>query len=468
MPKNDIGGFFVSLGLNVDKNSFVDGTKQVDAVSTSLNKLIGTAKNVAVVVAALKGINGVINQSSESLNKLNQADIIGSSAEKLNVWRAAAKIAGADANGLLGSISKLANVMNHLTIDGSGLEAYSKQLAELSMGVDQLIGLDPADAMQKIFEVAQSKLDGTDETKLRMTTIIGDILGDAGQELFVTLARNNQSISSWLTGAAATQYQTNEGMEGAAKFREEISKLGETASSIKKAIGDNLATVLYDPVKSINKWFTENKQTIQNGIKNISDGTQKLVDGIGKWWDNHGDEVLDKFNMIISLMSSIFGWMTSEKGRGLFKGIKEQMSISLNASKEIITALFSGYGYEIPNIIQDGLSGMWDSIVETAGTVTGSMKDGILRPDGTITQVAPDDWVFAARNVGDLARAFVPQGMTQTAGSVEFSIVQNFTISGSKDLPQVLKQQAYNGTQEGLMAAMAQSSKRLQLMTGTL
>ena len=95
------------------------------------------------------------------------------------------------------------------------------------------------------------------------------------------------------------------------------------------------------------------------------------------------------------------------------------------------------------------------------------MQDGIMRPDGTITQVAPDDWVFAARNVGDLARAFIPQTPTATAGNMEFSIVQNFTINGSSDLPQVLRQQAYQGTQEGLMQIMAQSSQRLQLMSGT-
>ena len=91
-----------------------------------------------------------------------------------------------------------------------------------------------------------------------------------------------------------------------------------------------------------------------------------------------------------------------------------------------------------------------------------------MRPDGTVTKVAPDDWVFAARNLGDLARAFIPpMPTTAQSGNMEFSIVQNFTINGSSDLPQVIRQQAYNGTQEGLMNIMAQSSQRLQLMSGT-
>jgi hypothetical protein len=95
------------------------------------------------------------------------------------------------------------------------------------------------------------------------------------------------------------------------------------------------------------------------------------------------------------------------------------------------------------------------------------LKDGIMRPDGTVTQVAPDDWVFAARNLGDLARAFIPQNYTAAPSSIEYVINQTFNINGGNDMPQVLRQQAYRGTQEGLLEIMNQSSQRMQLMSGT-
>ena len=50
MPKNDIGGFFVSLGLALDKASFETGNRYIDGVTNGLNKLIGTARNAAVVL----------------------------------------------------------------------------------------------------------------------------------------------------------------------------------------------------------------------------------------------------------------------------------------------------------------------------------------------------------------------------------------------------------------------------------
>lgn len=465
MPKNDIGGFFVSLGLDVDKNSFENGQKSVDSVSVSLNKLIGTARNAAVVMAAYKGIAGAVDQSKESLDNLNQADIFGSSAEKLNIWRAAAKIAGADANSLIGSIGKLANVMNHLTIDGSGLEAYSEQLGKLELGIDQLEGMDPADAMQKIFEAAQAKLDGSDEMKLQMTTIIGDILGDAGQELFVTLARNNQSIGSWLTGAATTQYQTNEGMEQSANFAQEVTKIKETVSSIKKAIGDNLAGVLYTPVKNINTWFTDHKTSIQSAIDKIGEKTQSLVTKIGDWWEQNGDKIKETLEEIEAGVALIFGWLQSEKGKGVLGGIFKFGKDSASTTIDVLKMAFAGNMQGAGMRFLQGYSDLWDDSKQILG-----LQDGIIRPDGTVTQVAPDDWVFAARNVSDLARAFVPQGaMAATNMNQEYTINQTFNIQGGgNDIPAVIKQQAYRGTQSALQEAMEQSSRRMQLMSGTL
>lgn len=485
MAKTDVGDFRLKLILDADKNSFDAGQKLVGGMTDSFNQLIGVARNAAVVIAAQKAITGAINQSNESLNKIHQADIIGTSAENLNMWRAAAKIAGADANGLINSMSRLANVMNHITIDGSGLEAYSTQLAELGLGINDLLDLDPSKAMEKIFETAQRKLDGTDKTKLRMTTIIGDILGDAGQELFVELTRNNQSIASWLAGASATQYQTNEGMEASAKFATEVNKLAATAESIKNSIGDELAKALTEPAKKLNEWLGKNDGDIKSVIEKIGTGTEKIVTKVADWWGTHGDEILSVLQGIFGVTNFILGKLVNNKvmkkltdyyydsmgstGDALINAIetlKNGGTVTeavmdfiqdgiIAAPYRFFTGLFSKNSYNPTSAPKEDFGNWWE------------MNDGIMRPDGTITKVAPDDWVFAARNVSDLAKAFMPAGMATGGGNVEYSIVQNFTVTGATDIPQVIKQQAYRGTQEGLLALMDQSSRRLQMMSGT-
>ena len=455
MAKNDIGGFFVSLGLNPDKNSFETGSKLIDGVTTGLNKLIGTARNAAVVLTGTAVASGVLATQS-----VHTADLIGTSAEKLNVWRAAAKIAGADANGLVGSISKLSNVMNHMTIDGSGLEAYAKQLGYLGISIQDLMAMDPADAMETILATAQGKLDGTNETKMRTTTIVEDLLGDAGAQLFVELTRTNQSIADFLSGAEATQYQTDEGMNAAADFNREIQTLRVTTESISKSVGNKIAESLIGPAKTLNTWLTDHKTDISNGIDKIGVATEKLVSKIGDWWEKNGDTMLSVLESILGGISAIFAWTVSEKGKGFFGGIKQQAEAAIGAVKDISKSLYYGDGQTL-QIIQDRGAQFFDGVKSMFG-----IEDGIIRPDGRVTKIAPDDWVFAARDVSDLAKAFVPQGMTVSAPA-EYSIVQNFTITGSNDIPQVIKQQAYRGTQEGLMAVMEQSSKRLQMMSGT-
>lgn len=109
-----------------------------------------------------------------------------------------------------------------------------------------------------------------------------------------------------------------------------------------------------------------------------------------------------------------------------------------------------------------------DKLAEAAalfGAPKPKVQDGIMRPDGRVTQVAPDDWVFAARNIGDLAKMFIPQSAsTTTYGGSSYTINQTLNIQGAP-FAQAAKRAAYEGTSQALRA-LSDSSKRLQLMPG--
>ena len=466
MPKNDIGGFFVSLGLNPDKNSFETGTKLIDAVSTSLNKLIGTARNAAVVLAGTAVATGAV----ESAN-YKTATKIGLTTEKLNELKAAAKIAGVNADSLVGSVSKLANVMTRMTIDGSGLEAFSKQLGELGLisdevDIEKLLGLDPDELMKEVIRKAQDAIAGG-ENRTRVTQIVADILGDAGADFFVELDRQGKSIDQFMAGARSTQLTTNEDANNGANFISAVNELKVRTESIAALLGDKLGEKMTKYVYGINDWLDKNGSSIKTWVSKIADTTDKVIGAsvkiIGDWWEQHGNEVTGFFATLAQEVAILIGWLTSEKGKSVVGGLKKQASAAWETSKEIVKSAWNGNFSAIPDIYLNGLDDMWDGIKQTLG-----IEDGIIRPDGKVTPIAPDDWVIAARDLGDLAKAFVPQNVSAGTQVAEYSIVQNFTINGGSDLPQVLRQQAYNGTQEGLLAVMNQSSRRLQLMSGTL
>ena len=123
MSSNDIGGFFVSLGLKTDKNSFKSGVTAIDAVSAGFSKLIGIARNAAVVLATT-----AVASSKVASEEYRTAELIGISTTALDKWKAAASNAGVSSNGLIGSMGKLADIVHGLSFGGEGFEQYANQL----------------------------------------------------------------------------------------------------------------------------------------------------------------------------------------------------------------------------------------------------------------------------------------------------------------------------------------------------
>ncbi len=513
MPKNDIGGFFVHLGVDVDKDGFEKGNKLVDGISDSFNKLIGTARSAMVVLASWKTAQDIAATGALENQIYMDSEAMGIEVEALNEWIASAKIAGVSSDGLVGSMGRLANVLNHITIDGSGIEAYAAQLGKLRLGIEDLEKLnDPAkayeliiataqeraaEAQQKIVEArnalelnpgdrkAKKDLIEAQKEKQRITVIVGDILGNAGQEYFIKLQNRRLSVSDALQEAGKTQFTDAQDTQKGMNFLTEWNTLGEELKSLKRLLGDEAAGIATPYLKELNEWIQENGGEIKSAIKTISDKTANIiatgVEKIGIWWDTNGNDVLKTLNTISLLVTGIatkvldFG--KSKKGEAIKDYLVESYASVLPSTLNILKTAWEGgdlFGALLQGFDDIIVNPNLDLIKSFAGkndkgdASNRKMKDGIMRPDGTITQVAPDDWVIAARNLGDVAAAFIPrlQQPAQVSGG-EYTINQTFNINGGNDMPQVIRQQAYNGTQAGLLELMDQSSRRLQLMSGT-
>lgn len=98
------------------------------------------------------------------------------------------------------------------------------------------------------------------------------------------------------------------------------------------------------------------------------------------------------------------------------------------------------------------------------------INDGIIRPDGRTIGISPDDWVFAAKNVEDIASAFVPHGMTANNSMnapASYVINQSFTVNGGSATPQAVRTEAYRGTAAALQNNLKNAARIMQLMPGT-
>lgn len=500
--KTDLGGIFFKLGLDLDKNSFESGNKQINNASESMNKLIGTARNAAVALVSIKTIGKLGTLADAESSAYKTAEALGITTDSLNEWKAAAKIAGVDANSLVGSMGRLGNVLSHIEIDGSGLDEYSKKLQKLGMGITDLQDasgewLSADSAFEKVIAKAQSDYAkaSTDKEKLKITTIVGDILGSAGQDFFIALQNMGVSIADFKAGAGGTVWTNAQNNKDAMAFSKEWNTLQQNLSQIGALFGDNVAKELTQSVKDINEWLSVNGESIKQSLDTLA---KHIGTGVGVGTASAGaasaifkymkakpgskeqQEAIADLQKAGSRMESndVLGPLyTFLMGQEEEKRRKEQAKIDRENIKGRLEGLKSRKEYttkgkldynKVPGRIQSEMT----QYIELGGSSSDfinmpKIKDGIIKPNGQVTQVAPDDWVFAARNIGDLAKAFIPQSASAHAGNMEFSIVQNFTISGSSDLPQVLRQQAYQGTQDGLMQIMEQSSQRLQMMSGT-
>ena len=496
MPRNSIGDFYVTIAAEVDKNSFETSNKLVDDVGNSFNKLTGSARNAANVLGNITLQQTQVGGASYDLStKLDVAS------EALDLWRATARLTTGDANALDNALAKLSDVKLHLHYDGRGLRELQTQLDKISLSYSKLENLSADEQMEYILEHARKLVTDKGEDKATIAAYVKDILGPGAQQTFLKIIESGMTVPKYMeTEAKPKILTTAEDNKVSAEFQKELRELQLEIDATKKLLGADIAKLLTPQLKRLNDWYDAHGEEIKTAMEALAgalaNATEKLFGGgkavldaggaikaineyrkskpgtperaaaIGKlreyekafannpatkWLSDFVDSIYEKSTRDKILgedINAIYGWY-KEANKGKKK--KDQTPLKYSDLNE-------GQKGVVDEYINMGGQGHKDFI---------EMNDGIIRPDGTVTKLAPDDWVFAARNIGDMARAFIPQSNNTLSAPSEYSIVQNFTINGGNDMPQVLRQEAYRGTQEGLLEMMDAASRRLQLMSGT-
>ena len=509
MPKNSIGDFFVTIASVIDKASFETSNRLVDGLGNSFNKLIGSAANAANTLAQTTLDTAKVG---DSVQKLSAAWDI--STESINLWRATAKIATTDAKSLDNALSKLSDVQNSMR-NGAGFDAFSEGLSMLAMSYDDLDGLDIDKQLETILNHALKLNITGDIATTDIALQLENLLGQGARETFLKLVAGGfKDVASYQNEKVTSRiFTSNEDYLNLEKFQEQVNIFDQSIDSLKTLFGSTLAKNLTDPLSNLNDWLVahgddialamdklgtaigkiigntidfindeETQETIGelvDGAKDVFEGSKKIIEGVGKGnAKEFGEGVIQTLGGAGNAIEAVIP-------------IDEQKVNAINqASAELAKQQgFDSYGeYLIAHPImgnftkinfddlspelQTSINKIRETAPEFMPAIVGTrkqknIKDGIISPTGQVTQVAPDDWVFAARNIGDMARAFIPQNYNSVSAPSEYSIVQNFTINGGNDMPQVLRQQAYQGTQDAMLQMLEQSARRLQLMSGT-
>lgn len=597
-------GFFYDVKAIVDKNSFAEGIRELQKLEQTSKKLITGIAGVAASVISSATIAGEV-----ATQELKVAKAIGTSTEALSSWKIAANVAGASASGLIGQLTSLENKMQHMKT-GVVDTNLAKNLGMLGVGYSDFANMDSEDRMRTVFHQA----DQMEDQKLA-ATLVGDILGQAGQDYYLSLQMSGKSIEEQLLEAKKLNFVSEQNRKEAAIFSSEIRSVKEAGKSITMLFGTEIAKALTPTVRTVKNYLISNRDAIRRGVAGFAEQTVavfnmiagaivKVTPIVTGLIDKFGglDKIIVKVGLgfaslklvqfaggirsIISSINLLKAGLGGLATGGLFlvledllyhfmgggslifdvlipklQELKDELGIDLDFNKiaegikKIADALKEFGGTAVKNsitlvkdlfqVFKDLITGNWDklgedmrkyladwktgleeifntkgvkdafdagfnSVVEAGGSKTaavaegttsalekvpilgsvykwardtalditgtreqyenGKIKDGIITPGGRVTSVSPDDWVFAVKNIEDLAGAFMPAGVSTTNNNMtapaNYVINQSFSIGNGVRASDV-KTQAYRGTAEALQANLSNASRIMQLMPGT-
>ncbi len=640
MANNNIGGFFVTLGMKVDE-SFKKGEQ-------ALSNFIGTGTKTAAALIGISKVAGTVENTN-----LKLAKAIGISGSELKAWQDSASKAGVNAGALTSSMAALQDKMQRMKYEGIDTNLAEK-LGMLGIGYGDFEQMDATQRIKTVFEGAE-RLDDLGVA----AALVGDTLGSAAREYYDYLALSGRKLDDELNASRSLNFTTDETMKSAAAFNTEFNGLLNTTKSISLLIGSKIGEQLTPILRKLQEMLRINKEFIASGLIGIFDVFKKMGGGIAQIFselkkelpdfsdgfkNSFNFELIEKIKNSFSALASAFETLIKSIGKsddfstalgkitgsiadfgsnalittinmikdlinalssllnGDWKQTGENLKLFFSDFKEGAQTLFIGNqedamrggslvkgtlnmalhplqtAYDILNtkgiekaynqkygngtfdynewtgkitikentpkldfkdldkgtqekiikLTADGLniSELYGYAVNNLPEKTEPQKkiqDGIIAPGGRITQVASDDWVLAAKDLGvianaftpktkneepikqdkilfetkkmtsaspqpeksiiklisddltlalaelkEFAMAFIPAGITNNTNnaSSNYTINQNFSFSGTgRELIPAVQKEAYTGTQSALSASMKASNQRLQLMT---
>lgn len=221
-----------------------------------------------------------------------------------------------------------------------------------------------------------------------------------------------------------------------------------------KDIGAELAKLTGSTFNTAIRLFSDLALIIKSLVSGDMD---KLSENMGKFFSDLKQGFEDAFNL-------------KEVGKA-GKDAYEETLQSGGSKIEAATNAVNQGARKIP-LIGPVYGALADGTEWVVNKVTGKKaEDGIIQPDGRLINISPDDWVFAAKNVEDIASAFIPHGITANRSMnapASYVINQSFTVNGGNATAQTVRAEAYKGTSAALQNSLRNAARIMQLMPGTL
>lgn len=438
----------------------------VNSVGSAFNSVINIFERVAPIVSRLidnfGGLDKVIMKVGIGFAMFKFAKIAGG---VMQVVKSVGLLKGALMGIGLGALFLLIDdIVTYLSDEPGGehsligwviknMDLIKSKFNELMPNVNFDSVIDSFKKLGDAFGNLLKKLTGKNTVAESLSSIANSVLkfaGNAVETAILTLQNLTNILTSLLTG---NWKQLGKDLQ---KF---LIDLGSGLSNI--IFGDGTLDNNNSPVSQFHNTNSINQQKM---YEKATPNQKKQIDKSIKAFNQvekiflEGD-LKDKARYIVAGIAKYsYSELDSKKKKALFDYVDAGGSLK----DDWISSFMKGF------INADAVPKLEESYKKYKKT--GKIEDGIISPNGRITQVSPQDWVIAAKDLGNVASAFMPRGLTNISSSMNSPTVinQNFTITASnRELVPAIKQQAYKGANDALLQNMRKSSNILQQMNGT-
>lgn len=507
-------GWFYTLTLKTDKNSFQEGNKAVDSVSISVTRLLGTVRNAVPLIAeGMKMINGNVADTYAT------GAAIGFSTQKMEAWTLAAKKAGVNTGDLFRGIKKLKDISAQVIEmgDTGALQGIAEPLAWLGItDVTDFLSKSPEEKIALVFEKARTTMTKGGHSLEYAAQNVGKILGSEYNNLFTKMQTvEGVDFFGWNNQALQDGYINDENAKKALGFNRELEDTVYLLSQIGKFAGTEFGASFTPMLKELNEFMRANKDGIKSGLKDLADALTGIANALVPILGPLVESGLKMFVDLLKALKDLLNgdWAGAGQSitvffedfrRGILKALGQDPD--KDAIDDIIDTIYGedaplvkkikdfqhrtqGYNLgdlsdaEIQEFIQLKKSdtkdlGGWGKgwTLEAARRILTDralknqkkqpsyeeIRSGILQKSSNENEVLENKPHASLPNLDTLAFGYgLPSGSQINAGGN--TINQTININGNAD-PGMIRESAYDGANMGLMDAMNTAEQKMQLM----
>lgn len=284
----NIGGFFASLDLKVDKNSFNSAMKSIQGFGKGIAAFgVGAAGTIAALAALLD------KTSKLSLAQNKSAWAANMSVQTLAKWQYIMQEAGVDSDQFASAMVNVNKVFQGLKI-GEVDEGFIKALGMLqgfsgnkSADFAKLQGMGQEERLKSILDAAAAMKD-----QQKAAAIIQKLLGDAGADFLRYMQNTGKTISSFESDVSKRMLLTDADRKSGVAVQAEMAKIKVSLDEAGTMVMTEFGKAMIPYLKDLADWLKNNQATLKQFAQDFAAILQGFLSafGLGKQTDEQKKE----------------------------------------------------------------------------------------------------------------------------------------------------------------------------------